>query len=142
MLWANHWDRNTKQGALQHSYCGDGGICTRRFARCPGALNSFGGHNELHSPKTAIMSHRLDHQCVSKTRPLVQDRPLDQLTGATNNAFDQHFSFGSEGGTRTRDTTIMSRVLDQEPQDSNPVPENPENTSASGQTEPPPITEI
>ena len=46
----------------------------------------------------------------------------------------------SEGGTRTRDTTIMSRVLDPQPQDSNPVPENPEITGPDNQTDPPPIT--
>ena len=26
MLWASHWQQNTKQGTQQHSYCRDGAV--------------------------------------------------------------------------------------------------------------------
>ena len=57
-------------------------------------------------------------------------------------ASNQHFFLSSEGGTRTRDTTIMSRVLHPEPQDSNPVLEIPEIAVPDDQIGPSPITEI
>ena len=56
------------------------------------------------------LTQKMCPKCVRKAGP----DSSHASNGMTDKASEQHFSRSSEGGTRTRDTTIMSRVLNPE----------------------------